>query len=171
MRTYIVLGSPRSGTSFLTKALIDQGVFMGKKFKGNSIHGGYENVEFEKLNRDIIKNAGGNWGSGAFPEDEKKLIHSAHDFEAEMTEVVRKNKRKWWGFKDPKTSLTLPAWMLHINEITDDPVFYICMRKPEKIAESQAKRSGKAYDRWRMPEVSKEYYRRIIAFMQEYLEL
>jgi len=58
MKTYIILGMGRSGTSFLAKALKDQGVNIGNNFWGReNPHGGFEDWDFVKLNK-VINGAG-----------------------------------------------------------------------------------------------------------------
>jgi len=172
MKTYIILGMGRSGTSFLTHALHAQGVNMGRQFKGGrNPTGGYENIEFESLNRKIITEAGGKWGIGAIPIEEEKILEQEAKFQEEIRQVIENNKDTLWGWKDPKTTLTIRLYMPHVLAVDDDPFIYACFRKPQKVAQSLYQRSGNERDKTIGIRVAKEYNRRLLKFLKDFLEL
>jgi len=61
--------------------------------------------------------------------------------------------------------------MPHILEIDDDPFIYACFRRPEKVAYSLFRRSGHEYDKTRGIKVAKEYNRRLLKFLVDFLGL
>jgi hypothetical protein len=87
-KTYVVLGCPGSGTSFLAKALHDQGVDMGTTNMEF-----YENLDFVKLNQEIM---GGVTGR--------------------IKEVINKYKKQFWGFKDPQSAFTIDKILPHLED-------------------------------------------------------
>ena len=172
MRTYIILGMGRSGTSFLAKALKDQGVNIGNNFWGReNPNGGFEDWDFVKLNRDIITEAGGAWGIGAIPVSEELILSQKDKFKKRIIDIIQKKKSDKWGWKDPKTTLTIRLFMPHILEVDDDPFIYACFRRPEKVAYSLFRRSGNEYDKTRGIKVAKEYNRRLLKFLVDFLGL
>jgi len=92
MKTYIVFGMHRSGTSFLAHALKDQGVNIGKEITGpgvGNLVGYFENVDFLHFNDLLLTEAGGNWA--AVP-DEKGIIESAKRHKEEFRKLITENK-------------------------------------------------------------------------------
>lgn len=165
MKTYIVFGMHRSGTSFLAHALKDQGVNIGKEILGPGVGnlGGYfENVDFLHFNDLLLTEAGGNWAS---VPDEKKIVEGVKKHEKEFRKLLAENKDEFWGFKDPRTSLTIRAIVPYILELDDDPFLYVCFRRPEKVADSLFRR-----DKMPMEEGKKlaiQHNQRIIKFLED----
>ena len=80
-RTFVVLGVHRSGTSFLSKALMDAGV----KIAGGPIH--YEDIDFVRLNMSIIQGAGGIWRN---PPNRESLLESGNRHTNEIKALLYK---------------------------------------------------------------------------------
>lgn len=171
MRTYIVTGMGRSGTSFLAKSLHDQGVHMGDELETDTHTGGYEHPTFLNINKDIITAAGGAWGLGALPVAEEKIIAVGEQFAPRIRQAIESSKREAWGFKEPRLSLTLRVLMPHILEVDDDPFLYVCFRKPEKVAQSLHRLAPANWMIERGVKVAKETNRRLLAYLAEFLEL
>lgn len=172
MPTYIILGAPRSGTSFLTAALVEQGVHMGDTFyQGPNPYGGYENQDFIDINKDIVIGADQLFGMGAVPVSEEALLASAEKHTGRIRQAIAKNRRDKWGWKDPRTTLLIRAYMPLILETDDDPFIYCCFRRPKYVAASIARCSRAAEDGVRGIEVAKEYDRRLLSFLTDFLEL
>lgn len=175
MRTYIVLGMHRSGTSFLAKALADQGVDMGKRLMGplrNDPIDHYENMDFVELNREILRAANGDKGffSGTFPvPDEETIAAQAEAFGGKIAAVIEKHRGESWGWKGPYTSLLMPLYMPHVLAVDDDPFVYVAFRRPEKVAESLHRRQG-TKPKWG-GKIAREYNRRILRWLWQWLEL
>lgn len=121
---FVILGMHRSGTTLVASLLGKCGLFQGQRLDQN-----HEPVFFQQLNRWVFRSAHCDWDS---PEP---LVHSMA-----APEVVEWNVRylryllssprfaeywgfcRWgsqmlgvadgepWGFKDPRTTLTLPIW-------------------------------------------------------------
>lgn len=165
MKTYIIFGMHRSGTSFLAHALKDQGVNIGKEILGPGVGnlGGYfENVDFLHFNDLLLTEAGGNW---AIVPDEKKIVEVAERHKEKFRKLIAENKSEFWGFKDARTSLTIRAIMPYILEADDDPFLYVCFRMPEKVADSLFRR-----DKMPMEEGKKlaiQHNQRIIKFLED----
>lgn len=153
-KTYIVMGTPYSATSFISKALEDQGVDMG-----NNMNGLYQNHDFWSVNQRLLKAAGGSWVD--IP-DESKILEKVRP--SRMKQKIKKYKSKLWGFKDPRTSLTAKAYFPYLD---GDVYLICCFRKPDKVVESESNKSDKNFGR----EVVDEYNRRIISNIKEFVGL
>lgn len=71
-KTYLVLGMHQGGTSFIAKALQEQGIDMGIIETGV-----YENLEFVTFNNRTLSNAGGNWYR---PPNMERIVESIKKF-------------------------------------------------------------------------------------------
>lgn len=139
MKTYIVLGMHRSATSFLAKALLDQGVDMGKRLMGPgefNPQGHFENLDFVELNDLILATVGGSWDD---PPSREKIASAGQQVVEKIKSVVEKSKGEKWGWKDPRTSLTLDLFLPFLE---DDVYLFVCFRKPRRVAESLNRRDG-----------------------------
>lgn len=154
-KTYIVLGCHRSGTSFLTKALLDAGVKMG----GQPIH--YENGRFVSLNKDIIQGAGGTWRQ---PPEEDALLESGRGKEAEIVALLRSSKSDFWGWKDPRQALTVRSYLPHLE---DDVYLIAIFRKPDRVKASLRRLGQTSIG----DQLARTYARRILAAIAEFMGL
>ena len=159
-KTYIVLGAPGSATSFMSKVLERSGVEMGNT-KGERWRF-YENQEFEKANKKIIREAG---GSVVNPPSEEDIL--AVDADGLIKGLIKKFKRKYWGWKDPLNSLTIKKYLPHL----EGDVYLICMfRRPKNIVNKY-----KWFRKRRTDEENKslivEYNKSIISAIKEFCRL
>jgi len=71
--------------------------------------GHYEDLEFLAINKAILRVAGGSWRSPTSHE----AIMAVHTYDARMAALVAKRdaEHELWGWKDPRTCLTLEKWM------------------------------------------------------------
>lgn len=169
MKTIVVLGMHRAATSLVARTLNHE-VHMGEKLlKGlrDNPKGHYENVRILKLNDKILHDAGGSYFN---PPSVDNILKAAHKFEDEMRTVVEKEieaaEKKGmesWGFKDPRTCLTIEAWLPYLP----NPQFVVCYRDPLEIAKSLNKRDGMSIKKG--IELTKEYNNRIINFINNWL--
>jgi hypothetical protein len=152
----IVLGMHRSGTSSLTGCLEQRGLYLGEVSQKNPFNskGNRENSRVMELNNSVLEASGGRWDS---PPDE--MIWT-NDLAAERDALVASLKQsgaQHWGFKDPRTLLTLPFWEEVIPEIS----FVGTFRHPAAVAKSLNARSGMPLEQglalWR------KYNRRLLA--------
>ena len=105
----IVLGMHRSGTSCLAGLLQEAGVWFGRVPR-RSRHNGWGTREHEmivRLNDEVLADSGGRW-------DYPPVISIWTDKQEMRRDslLVRMEKRARgpWGFKDPRTLLTLDFW-------------------------------------------------------------
>jgi len=147
-----VLGMHRSGTSMLTKILNLCGLEIGDDSDvvenddysriGNET-GHWENQKFSAINKEILSvfTGGDNW-----QEDPRLPVNWLKDkrlkkISIKAQELVDDFDRKYkiWGWKDPRTCLTLPFWQ---NIIKKRLVYVIPIRDPEDSANSLVKRDN-----------------------------
>lgn len=127
----IILGMHRSGTSLAVRLLTAVGFHMGYQLSRDA-----EAVFFQKLNRRIFRAVDVKWGyvdplieamqDQSFVEEqtltmlsalftEKRLlggeIKISEFFGPQHWPEVIQNKMRYWGWKDPRTTITFPIWL------------------------------------------------------------
>lgn len=123
----ILAGMHRSGTSMMTRVLMQQGVFLGSKRQGED-----EAVHFLELNDWMLQVCGGAWdypmpcfdalqddaAIGRLADIMGRRMHAPYSRSfLGPTRMLRYRGRistdmgEPWGFKDPRSSITLPVWM------------------------------------------------------------
>jgi len=163
-KCFIYLGMHRTGSSLIAKGLnsvIDMGIEDLNKNEGNP-EGYYENWVFTKINDMVLIAAGGSWDNP--PSDEAIMeVGKSQDVQVAMRTAVEKysDGRILWGFKDPRTTLTIKLWLPHIK----NPHFVCCTREPEKVAWSLNKRDGTPFDK--CLSLCQIYNRRMVKFLVE----
>lgn len=103
----------RSGTSILAKVLEKGGVFMGVMKDHN-----YEALHFLSLNQQTLEANGASWLEPLMPNEKNWKTLTAEELYAIHYQVngrIQKLKlnisNPKWGFKDPRTTFTLPMWL------------------------------------------------------------
>lgn len=150
----LVVGMHRSGTSALAGMLHSNGIIMGKEKSWHpppmreNPKGFYENREFRVLNDQILRDHG--YRVKAFDPavpsmDMQRVRAETHD---QMQLLVRDYNRTYehWGFKDPRTCLTLPVWlnvMASIGITKDELRVLIPHRPTEAVVASMLARGNK----------------------------
>jgi len=146
-----VLGMHRSGTSMLMRLLNICGVYVGENDEcsieptESNAMGHWENKEILEINEKILKLLGGSWdnppvfskGWEASPKM-KNLRKRATDYIASMN-----SRSKVWGFKDPRTCLTIEFW----RKIIPDMLYIIPLRDSFEVALSLKKRDGSSIEK------------------------
>ena len=157
-KIYMVLGSHRSGTSFVANAIRDQGIYFGT--------GGWraENGRFHQINKAIIAEAGGNWLN---PPNEGALLAAGLLKGAEIEAVVQdfNNRANLWGWKDPRACLTARAWL---DFMTGDVYLISVFRRPEQVADSLM-RMGQIGSKKHGVNLAREYARRTVNAIKEFM--
>lgn len=121
----IILGMHRSGTTMLTKYLSETGSF----FFGADLEHNHESLTFIKMNDWILRNCGASWDIPEpydFATNEYKELVKEHLLEylrrlgwkrfckkyfgASLTSRYQMDSG-FWGWKDPRTSLTVDIWV------------------------------------------------------------
>ncbi len=153
----LLVGMHRSGTSMLTRMLARLGLFVGKRVDGNE-----ESTFFQSLNEWALRSAGGSW-------ERPHAIHALlkkPELRALTTDYLRGMLRSPrvasylgvasylrhrtpealpgpWGFKDPRTTFTLPLWL---DLFPDARVVHV-RRHGVDVAQSLLVRQEKDLDR------------------------
>jgi hypothetical protein len=114
-RPVAIVGMHRSGTSMVAKLLQRAGLNLGDEADlmppaEENPEGFYEHLEFVRLNDEVLNAAGAGWDCP--PPAGLNWEDSALDsFRARARRLaVPLGERLPWGWKDPRTSLTLPFW-------------------------------------------------------------
>jgi len=126
----------KSGTSMMAGVLKILGVNIGKKLAGpkwSNPLGHFENIKFLELNDKILEAAGGSWDN---PPKKEKILALKEKFSKEIKELIKKEKSEIWGWKDPRTSLTIELFLPYL----DNPYFLVYHRNFQAIAEELKKR-------------------------------
>ena len=91
------------------------------------------------LNDEILGRLGGNWHEPpALPPGWETAAEFADLRQKARDLVARSFASGDWGWKDPRTCLTLPFW----KQILPPVHYVICMRSPAEVAASLEKRDG-----------------------------
>jgi len=132
----IILGMHRSGTSCLAGILGQAGLYLGNVSAKNphNLKGNRENPGIMKLHNDLLEYNNGGWDnppdSVSWPEHLKK----------ERDRIISEYKNApIWGFKDPRTLLTLSGWL----EVLPDVFLIATFRHPMAVVKSLRKRNRK----------------------------
>ncbi len=149
-----ISGMHRSGTSMVARLLNLCGLYLGEEEElinpsADNPEGFWENTHFLVMNDHILEALGGSWDLPPTPEEgwehSTELIHLRGPAE----ELILKYKgQPFWGWKDPRNSLTLPFWKSLCSGIKT----VICLRNPAEVARSLQRRGGTtdvfAYNLW-----------------------
>lgn len=147
----------RSGTSLVSKALSDQGIDMGDMMMSV-----YEDKDFLRLNQTLLSDINGCWNR---PPKAVDIPISEKRSRSVIKSLIANKKSQMWGWKDPRTSLTLPAYLPHLS---GDVYLFCCFRKPSKVAMSLHKRDNMNLDKAR--DLAMEYNERIFDNVRLFLD-
>lgn len=159
MTCFVVLGMHRSGTSLTASMLKEMGVDMGKQFivgDSNNPNGYYEDIDWLQVNKDILIRAGGDWKSIVTRKD---VLGAIPDSEEQINAVIDKKNipGKKWGFKDPRTCITI--WAYHAR--LTNPRFIVVSRNMPGIISSLNRAHGKG--NW--VDLVKHYNAHVVSFL------
>ena len=126
----------RSGTSALAGSLEQHGLFLGHVSTSNSHNpkGNRESPEVRRLNEDVLRSSGGAWNA---PPPVPSRWSADHE-RARRELLAEHAGRPVWGFKDPRTLLTLDGWLALVPDLELVGVF----RHPMRVARSLERRNG-----------------------------
>ncbi len=120
VKPVVIIGMHRSGTSFLSRALSQCGLFLGDDMQGND-----ESVLFMLTNNNIFTHCYATWNrpfSTHLALQNEQVINSMGQ---SAVEFLESNSRSYlgskaiknfsgisfpWGWKDPRNTFTLPVW-------------------------------------------------------------
>ncbi len=138
-RVVAVLGMHRSGTSALTGSLEQHGLFLGdvSTSNRNNLKGNRESLAVRRLNEAVLKSSGGAWHTPP-----AVVTWRAEHNERAARLLAEHAARTVWGFKDPRTLLTLGGWVALVPDLERVGVF----RHPMRVARSLERRNGMSPD-------------------------
>lgn len=136
----------RSGTSLITGVLSLAGLYLGEEDdlieagEGNE-KGFYEHKDIIKINDEILRFFKGSWAHPPVFNDGWEHDTRFANIENKAKEVIKKMdaKSQVWGFKDPRTCLTLSFWQKVLSG--RNLKYIITIRDPLAIAKSIHKRN------------------------------
>ena len=152
-KTFVILGCHRSASSLVAKALHEAGVHMGDELLSglpDNPEGHFEDMDFLKKNVELL-------GGNIWNDVDRKLTDADTS-----TLIAAKNVHPLWGWKDPRTVLTIEKYYDHL----DDPIIIGLFRKPELVAKSMARR-GDISEQDALA-LAKAYNRKIIDFLSKH---
>ncbi len=139
-----VTGMHRSGTSMVANLLHRCGLHLGEEEEliGPSAHntrGYWENRRFLEINEEILRHSGGGWDMPPEVRIEGGLseVYGALKAKAEQTAMALRHQPVW-GWKDPRTCLTMPFWKALFPEMT----VLVCVRNPLEVVFSLSRRGS-----------------------------
>jgi hypothetical protein len=139
------LGMHRSGTSVMSRMVNLLGVDLGPEpivsVSGEDNRRGYwEHSSFRVLNDEILATFGGQWDAPPYFPPAWTRDPRLAEVKAEARDFLAQTfaGQQVWGWKDPRSCLTLPFWQDLVGEMR----YVICLRNPCAIAESLLQRNG-----------------------------
>ncbi len=129
-----ILGMHRSGTSCLAGCLEEQGLHLGDVVDSApfNLKGNKENITLRAINDDVLSLSGGSWDD---PPDQ--LIWNDALRNRRDEHILSNRAHDIWGFKDPRTVITLPFWLEAHSEFR----FVGTFRHPRAVVESLMRRN------------------------------
>lgn len=138
-RSVVVLGMSRSGTSAVTRVLELLGVHLGppEALKPPSTvnpKGFYEHRRIVRINKELLAQLGGDWRDVPALPDGWAVSPDLDGLRARARRTISREfgHASLWGFKDPRTCLTLPFW----EPLLPAPRVVLCHRSPAAVAGS-----------------------------------
>jgi hypothetical protein len=145
----VILGMARSGTSAVTRLLELLGVELGSEQgllapAGENAKGFFEHREIIRVNKALLERMGGTWSQPPRLPEGWQRDAGLEDLRERARELIAADfaGAPLWGFKDPRTSLTLPFWDELLGEVSRDVRYVICHRRPLDSARSLEQRDG-----------------------------
>ena len=143
-RAVCVVGFPRSGTSLIARLCNLLGVEFGAEEDllpqayGDNPRGYWELRWVNDVNDDLLQRLGSAWWKPLYAEEgwerRPELAELAERVRAELDTTFA--AAPLWGWKDPRTALTLPFW----NQLVPDAEFLLCVRNPADAIASLQRR-------------------------------
>lgn len=144
----VVLGMPRSGTSLLTNLLQGLNVDLGEKLSApdaNNPAGYWEQEEICQTQESLLEHFGRRWidetGTMSFPANWWQL-REVKPYQDRLSAIVSGELSRCnglWGFKDPRTSRTIPLWNQIFAQLHINPIYLLAVREPASAVESMMK--------------------------------
>ena len=139
----LIGGMHRSGTSLLARMLNQLGMYLGPEEKmmpaaKDNPEGFWENLDFVKLNNQLLEHFAGAWDLvPELPEKWFDLAELQPLFEQAQNIIQQFSGHDFWGWKDPRNSITWPFW----QKLLPEARFILMVRHPLEVARSLHKRN------------------------------
>lgn len=133
----VILGMHRSGTSSLAGSLEACGLYLGEISQRNrhNLKGNREHRFVISLNDQVLAANGGSWDRPPVTMVWDQEMATRRD---EWVSSQSQAARSRWGFKDPRTLLTLPFWLEGIAHVQ----FVGTYRHPDSVVKSLKSRGS-----------------------------
>ena len=134
IRTFIVLGCPRSGTSLVAGVLHHSGIDMGDRLAPEHAAnpaGFFENLNIADLNSWILKTMDIAYLAPIPPE----MVNNAAQCEMEIAAAIVYYARGDWGWKDPRTVVLWPLYEKCLSEVLH-PHLVVTHRRATELLDS-----------------------------------
>ncbi len=142
-----VLGMHRSGTSLVARLLHVLGVELGPEehLMGPSAAnptGHWEHEQINEINDELLLRLGGTWFEPPELPAGWESRPDLDDLRRQAREVIDSDfgDARRWGFKDPRTCLTLPFWQRMLPPMR----YVLCLRNPVDVAFSLKNREDES---------------------------
>lgn len=173
-KTVVVLGNARGGTSVTAGILRILGVAMDMS-KNPSIsnpRGSFESIDVHKINCKIFNLSAGKdlgiepYWDYSLPE---KILAQKNKVRDDIQRFVfeKSKDKKIWGWKNPKTNLTIELFLPYLP----NPYFVVVFRNPIKTAESTVIMTMKKIDFYRALRSINFYNQEILRFLEKHPDL
>ncbi len=142
MTVVCIAGMHRSGTSMIARLLNLCGVYLGPDADiivaaQDNPEGFWENVKFVQINDEILSRQKGAWDKPPRVAQGWEKRRELSSLRARTQDLLKQfSGQRYWGWKDPRNSLTLPYWKRFLPDLK----VIICLRNPLEVARSLARR-------------------------------
>lgn len=170
----VITGMHRSGTSLVASAVAMLGVDVGSDLvpaDRRNPKGYFEDNEFLALQRTMLARSspgdGGHADWGWTPAEQlDREQFAVFREQARRLAASRASRFRWWGWKDPRTTLLLDFW----DEILDDARYLLVYRFPWEVADSMQRTGEEIFLRhpeWALP-IWTFYNRHLLEFYRRH---
>ncbi len=180
-RPIVVAGMHRSGTSFVASLLAATGIRMGDQLVAANAanpRGYFEDIAFLDLNRTMLLRATNedeeghpDWGWTVGQGLDRSSFEQTREIAKALISIRQADTRPW-GWKDPRTTLTLDFWHDLLLESGCDPLYVFPYRFPWDVADSMQRIGADLF--LRNPEYAARiwsfYNRNMLSFYERHRE-
>lgn len=134
---FCITGMHRSGTSMIARLLHACGAFLGPEDElsqpsPDNPEGYFESRSFVTLNEDLLAQLGGRWDDPPSLPVDWEFSPAVGPFLERAEKMIGPLRDQSWGWKDPRSSLTISFWRRLIPELK----IVVCVRNPLEVARS-----------------------------------